>query len=107
MTALTKTVSRVSGAHRHEKSKTRALVLTLEPPAKVGVRLQGTCQTYRLDAEAIYELAVRAHEATIERLAQKIVKRDKMRVGSARALARKECRALLAPPAPAKKGGNQ
>jgi hypothetical protein len=68
MTDLNKRVVRISAARRYEKSKTRAVILSLEPPASVGVRLQGTRQTYRLEGESIYELAVRSHE-------QRIIKR--------------------------------
>ena len=91
MTDLTKIVRRVSAARRHEKSQVRRVILSLEPPAQVGVRLQGTRQTFRLDAESIYELAVRHHEQRIEKRARAIKKeRPELRQASARAKARKE-----------------
>jgi len=90
MTDLNKRVVRITGARRHEKSRTRAVILSLEPPASVGVRLQGTRQTYRLEGESIYELAVRHHEAQIEKRAKRIAKDELKPMRSARAKARKE-----------------
>jgi len=95
MTNLNKVIRRNTSAHRHEKSKTRAIILSLEPPAKVGVRLMGTRQTYRLDAESVYEIAVLAHERQIEREAKRLVK-DCKSIREARAKARRQCKALLA-----------
>jgi hypothetical protein len=86
---------RVTAATRHEKSASRALILSLELPAMVGVRLQGTRQTYRLDAQSVYELAVRAHERTIERTAKQIAKAEKMPLRAATRKARKQCAELL------------
>lgn len=96
MTDLNKTVRRVTSAKRHEKSKTRAVVLSLEPPAQVGVRLQGTRQTYKLEAEAVYELAVRSHERQIERRAKQIAKAEHLPMRRATAKARKELQKELA-----------
>ena len=90
MTVLEKKVTRITHARRHEKSKARAMILSLEPPAKVGVRLQGTRQTYRLEAEQVYELAVRWHEERIERLAKQVARRDSIPLRRARAQARKK-----------------
>lgn len=90
MTDLNKRVLRLTAARRHEKSRTRAVILSLEPPASVGVRLRGTRQTFRLEAESIYELAVRAHENRIERRARQISKSLALPMRSARAKARKE-----------------
>lgn len=96
MTPLNKTIRRRTTAHRHEKSRTRALILSLELPAQVGVRLQGTRQTFRLDAEAVYELAVMAHEREIERTAKRIAKSDRLPMRQARARARRELKGKLA-----------
>ena len=92
MTPLNKVVSRTTNARRHEKSKTRCVILSLIPPASVGVRLAGTRQTYRLEAESIYELAVRSHERAIERRAAQIRRNDPTcrSITSARAKARRE-----------------
>lgn len=95
MTILTKSVKRTTKSYRHEKSKTRAYILSLEPTAKVGVRLFGTRQTYRLEAAAIYELAVRAHEREIEREASRIAKAEKISIRKARTKARRVCQKLL------------
>lgn len=96
MTELSKTVSRLTNATRHEKSKRRRIILSLEPDRLVAVRLQGTRQSYRLDAESIYELAVRSHENQVERRA-KAIKRESphLRLGQARVKARKELAAEL------------
>lgn len=92
MTKLDRPVRRTTAARRHEKSKTRLIVLSLEPPAKVGVRLAGTRQTYRLDAESVYELAVQAHEREIERVAKRIAKAEALPMRQARSKARKQCK---------------
>ena len=84
MTNLTKVVKRVSSAVRHEKSRTRRIIISVEPPAIVGVRLEGTRNTYRLDARALYELAIQAHVRDIEREARRIAKADKLPARTAR-----------------------
>lgn len=89
MTELTKPVRRTTSARRHEKSRTRTVILSLEPPAQVGARLSGTRQTFRLDAEAVYELAVRSHERAIERRAREL-QRGGLRMRTARVQARRE-----------------
>jgi hypothetical protein len=96
MTNLNSTVRRITTARRHEKSKTRAVVLSLEPPAQVGVRLQGTRQTYKLDAESVYELAVRYHERRIEKLARTIAKAESIPLKRATSKARRELAKELA-----------
>lgn len=58
MTELAKRIQRKTSARRFEKSKARKVILILEPPATIGVKLEGTRQTYRLDAEVLYEMAV-------------------------------------------------
>lgn len=89
MTELTKIVRRVTSARRHEKSKTRAVVISIEPPARVGCRLQGTRDTFRLDVETIYELAVLSHERAIEKRAHRIAKEESITLGKARVKARR------------------
>lgn len=96
MTELNSKVRRVTTARRHEKSKTRLVVLSLEPPALVGVRLQGTRQTYRLDAESVYELAVRDYLRRVERRAKQIHKTESLPMRRATAKARKELKKELA-----------
>lgn len=90
MTDLNKSVRRVTSAKRHEKSRTRALILSLDPPAQVGVRLQGTRQTYRLDAESVYEMAVLQHQRRIDRRARQIAKSENLKLRQAMVKARKE-----------------
>lgn len=95
MTNLSNPVHRVTSAKRHEKSQTRAIVLSLEPPAAVGVRLKGTHQTYRLDAEVIYELAVRHHSKRIEKRAKELQRSERLVWRGAVAKATKELLADL------------
>lgn len=87
---LTKRVARKSSAFIHEKSKTRTILLSLEPTAFVGVRLEGTRQTYRIDAEALYSIGVKLHEREIDRRASQIRKATGCLTKTARAKARKE-----------------
>lgn len=89
MTDLTKTVKRKSSATRVEKSKRRAIIVTMEPSQKIGFRLEGTRDTYRLDIESGYELAVRSHVVAIEGRARQL-KKGGIKLGSARVQARKE-----------------
>ena len=89
MTELNKPLSRRTGTTRYEKSKRRAIIISLEPVATIGVRLAETRQTYRVDAEVLYEFAVKQHEAQVEKRAGQIQKTG-IRLGSARKQARKE-----------------
>jgi phosphoglucomutase len=89
MTELTKTIERRSKASRFEKSSRRRIVVTLEESQQIGVRLEGTRQTYRLDIESLYEIAVRHHVAAIEKRANQI-RRTGVSSRSATARARKE-----------------
>ena len=95
MTPLTKPVRRLTVASRHEKSKTREIILSLEPPATIGVRLKGTRATYRLPAEAVYELAVINHARDIDREARRIAKEEGIRVSAARPKAERKLRSRL------------
>ena len=95
MTELNKPIRRVTSARRHEKSKTRRVILSLEPSAEVGVRLEGTRQCYRLHAEQVYELAVRWHEKRIEQRARQLVKVESVSMKRARNRARQELRSIL------------
>lgn len=89
MTELTKSIVRLTRATRHEKSKRRKIILSMEPQASVGVRLQGTRQTFRIDAEVLYEIAVKRFEVEVEKRAKQIFKTG-VRIKTARAKARKE-----------------
>lgn len=90
VTRLEKTIKRLSAAKRFAQSKHRAIIVTLEASQKVGVRLDGTRQTYRLDLESVYELAVRSYGNRLEKKTREIAKRDGIRIRSARVKARKE-----------------
>jgi phosphoglucomutase len=94
MTDLDKTVKRRSHATRTEASKSRRVIVTLEPDQKIGFRLEGTRDTYRLDIESGYELAVRSHVSDVEKRAQQL-KKSGLRAASARAQARKELKGRL------------
>lgn len=99
MTDLTKPVTRKTSAAIHEKGQRRPVLVTLIPPAKVGVRLAGTRQTYSVDVEAVYSIAVKMHLADVEKRAKQIAKNEGLKIRSARAKARKElakklCRGL-------------
>lgn len=89
---LLKPVSRITTARRHEKGRTREIVIVIAPPARVGFRLAGTRQTYWIDAEVGYEVAVKRFNLDVEKEAKKIKKEDssgKIRINGARAKARK------------------
>src|SRR5262245_58742316 len=89
MTKLEKSIRRKTSATRFEKSEHRAVIITLEPTATVGVRLEGTRQTYRLDAEVVYELAVRSHIAAIDKRTREL-RKEGLPLRSARSKAAKE-----------------
>jgi hypothetical protein len=95
MTDLTKPVTRKTSAAIHEKGQRRPVLVTLIPPAKIGVRLAGTRQTFTLDAEAVYSIAVKFHLAQIEKRAKYIAKHEGLKMRSALARARKELNAKL------------
>lgn len=95
MTELTKPVSRVSLTRKHEASRMRRFILSLRPPGEVGVRLEGTRQTFRLGAEQVYVLAVRQHSILIEKRARQIAKETGKSIRSARAQACRELKPEL------------
>lgn len=90
MTELSKKVTRKTSARLYEKGQNRDIYLTLIPTARIGVRLAGTRQTYQIDAEAVYSIAVKLHLAEVERRAKQIAKAQGLAMRSARAKARKE-----------------
>ncbi len=96
MTGLAKPVHRTTSAVRHEKGKTRKVIVSLSPPASIGFRLQGTQQTFWIDAEVGYEVAVRSFLRDVEKEARKIKKEEGSKtMASARAKARKRLRNQL------------
>lgn len=94
-TDLNKKVTRKTAARLYEKGENRNVLITLIPPAKIGVRLAGTRQTYQLDAEALYSIAVKYHLAEVDKLAKRINKNEGLPMRSARAKANKELAAGL------------
>ena len=90
MTELNRPVHRTSSALRHEAGKTRNIIISLSPPAYIGLRLSGTKTTYWLDAEVAYEVAVKAMMQQIEREARKIKKQEGITLASARVKASKQ-----------------
>lgn len=74
MTELTKKVSRRTRATVFERSVRRNVVVSLEPSQKIGLRLEGTRRTYRVDLEALYSLTVKLHLEEIERVTKRLMK---------------------------------
>lgn len=95
MTELTKPLTRKTTARVFSKGQKRPVLLTMIPPARIGVRLAGTRDTYQIDAEAIFSIAVKMHVAEIEKLAKRIAKNEGIRIKSATAKARRELAAKL------------
>ncbi len=97
MTDLRKPVRRVTIGRRRDRSKSRAMVISLEPGDVIGIRLQGTRQTFRRSIEAVYEDAIRYHLAKIDKRARQIAKSEGVKMRSAMVRARKELGADLKP----------
>lgn len=94
MTDLIKPIKRVTRSERFSRGKHRRLIVSLEPGDVIGVRLQGTRQTYRLSIEAVYERAILAHVSRVEKRTKEL-KKTGLRSNTARARARKELEADL------------
>jgi phosphoglucomutase len=94
MVELTRTIKRKTRATTFEKGRRRAIIITLEESQKIGVRLEGTRDTYRIDPEALYSFCVKQHEREVEKRAQQIRKTG-VAVRTARAQARKELKKTL------------
>lgn len=90
MTDLRRTVKRVTIGRRRDRSKSRALVISLEPGDVVGVRMMGTRQTFRVSIEGVFEYAMRQHLARIDKRTRQIVKSEGLKPRSAMVKARKE-----------------
>lgn len=96
MTELERPVKRRTSAVRFEKSKHRKVVIILEPPATIGVKLEGSRnRTFRLDAEVLYEMAVKHYSLRLDRAARKIAKDRKIRLSAARRIATREMKGEL------------
>jgi hypothetical protein len=96
MTPLSKPIHRTSTARRRERGKERNIVSSFLPPAYVGFRLAGTLQTFLLDIEVAYELALHQFVRDIERQAKRIQKDEGCRMATARKMAEKAIRAETA-----------
>ena len=94
-TELKRNVFRKTTARVFSSGQNRNVILGLIAPAKVGVRLEGTRQTYKIDAEAVFMVAVKLHVAEIEKAAKRIAKNEGLKIRSARAKATKELAAEL------------
>jgi hypothetical protein len=99
MVELKKRVRRKTSATVFDRGR-RHVFLSLEPSAglrqeSVGVRLAGTRDTYRIEAESLYSIAVKIHNAAIEKRAKQIQKAQGCPIRSARSKAKKELAADL------------
>ena len=90
MTDLQKKVVRKSAGRVFSAGQNRRILIVLIPGATIGLRLEGTRQTYTIDAEVAYTIAVEQHLRAVEKRAKEIVKLEKRPIRSARAKARKE-----------------
>lgn len=95
MTLLTKSLRRVTVGRRREQSKSRPLVVSLEPGDVIGVRYKGSRQTFRVSIEGVYEYAMTRHLARVEKRARQIAKAEGIKNRSALVKARKELAADL------------
>lgn len=92
MTELKSPIHRLTSARRHEAGKTRAVVVSISPPAEIGFRLAATRQTYWLPVESGYELAVSYWLKQVEKRAREIARAEGIKLRSARVKARRELR---------------
>lgn len=60
MTKVRKAVRRETFGCLYESGKSRPVIVSIEPPNLVGLRLKGTRRTYWLTAESIYMQALKA-----------------------------------------------
>ena len=92
MQELNKAIHRISAATRRDRGQERAIVSSLLPPAYIGFRIAGRVQTFLLDIEVAYELAIKQYARDVERLALRIRKDEGIRLASARKRAEKAMR---------------
>lgn len=60
MTVVKKPVKRETHGGIFEKGKRRPVIVSIEPPNLLGLRLKGTQRTYYITAEGAYMAALRA-----------------------------------------------
>lgn len=63
MTTLKRKLTRETTATIFELGRRRAVMVSLEPPCLIGLRLKGTHRTFYLSADKAYLAAVKAHIA--------------------------------------------
>jgi hypothetical protein len=64
MTMLKRKLTREASATVFELGRRRAVMMSLEPPCLIGLRLKGTRRTFYLPVGKTYLAAVKAHVAT-------------------------------------------
>lgn len=98
MTELTKKISRNTTATVFEQSKTRNLIVSIEPTGRagavIGVRAKGSRSTYRISVNSVYNLAIRHHLDKIDRRT-KALRKEGYPARKAASMARKEIDAEL------------
>ena len=98
MAELTKRISRETSATVFEQSKTRNLIVSIEPAGKngsvIGLRAKGSRLTYRIAVNSVYNQAIRHHMDKIERRT-KALRKEGYPARKAASLARKELDAEL------------
>lgn len=67
MTNLTKSIKRVSNGYVFYRGKARAVVIGIEPPQIITLRLKGCKQKHQLTADELYWLAVKRDVREIEK----------------------------------------
>ena len=63
MTMLKRKLTRETSATIFETGRQRAVMVSLEPPCLIGLRLKGTRRTFYLPVDRAYLAAVKAHVA--------------------------------------------
>lgn len=77
-TPLNKTVKRLSHARVRDRSKFRALVVSLHPGDFIGLRMQGCRSLETFPIDALYSIAVKARVAR-ERALKKEARKNRKR----------------------------
>lgn len=67
MTTCTRPVRRETHGTIFECGKHRPVIVSIEPPNVIGLRLKGTRRTYFLTSEVAYMVALRAHLAALKK----------------------------------------
>ena len=71
MTTLTKSVSRESKGYVFYKGKDRAVVIGIEPPQLITLRLKGCKVKYKLTADELYWMAAKQAVAEAQKAKRK------------------------------------